>query len=295
MYMRKIFIIVAFLLSIVFYSFCLDTIISPKKDTVNLIDTTVYSLNSDSLLLLSDEPKVAQVIILEKNSDSDKILNYILPIITLILGIFLEKLIETYNTKKKVKKTGKRWNAELQSLKLPIQNQIENFNNFNNEYGDNVYAIPNIVTSPDLKGDNLKSLDKSDLLEYIDSKNKIEDGIKIFNRATGVISILDNLYNNLVEKVNEFKDGSSKHIEYFNNSFQKFVPKIIALLSSPEDQRVLSQKDFALLLQLYNQNIEPHLEESDFNPLEMEEDCFKPVIHILLKYNSNPVLVIFWN
>lgn len=299
--MRKALIYTVFIFFMVCHLYGQDTTQALKNrvensDTIQTetMDTTFYNLNRENAALLYDEPKVAKVVIIEKDSEIDKILTYILPIFTLILGIFIEKLIENYNTKKRIAKSGKRWNAELQSLKEPIEQQIKGFNDFNTEYGDDVYHIPNILIYPDLKGDNLKSLDKSDLLEYIDSKNDITSGIKLFNKATGVISVLDNLNNNIHEKVNDFINSSGKHVEHFNISLQEFNAKLTELhtLQQNPATKILLGEDYGSLLNLYELNIVPHLEDSNFNPFQMEKDFFIKVISLLSKYHSNPAVLI---
>ena len=55
---------------------------------------------------------------------------YIYPIITLLIGVWIKTVISSRADKRRSKKVGKRWVAELSAQSADIENQIEAFNTF---------------------------------------------------------------------------------------------------------------------------------------------------------------------
>lgn len=276
-----------------------DSIITTKDTVCNVnlkeqsIDTVSYFMDKDNMVNLNNNPNVGQVIIIEKTNDIDKYLNYIIPVLTLILGIGIERLIENCNRKKRITKSGKRWCAELQSLKEPIEKQTESLNDFIVKYDGNEFMIPNINIFPNLKGDNLKTLDKSDLLDYIESIENTDDNIKLFNQATGIISILDSIYNNIQEKTNDFLKQSSQLTGSFNRNLQEYNAQLTQLhpLQQDPNTQILSPDDYNTLWDLYKRNIVPHLEDGRMNPFELGSTFFIPIIELFGNYHTNPGII----
>lgn len=259
------------------------------------IDTIYNFVNSDSSTILNDkiEDHTRIDIIQDQTNTIKDIFNYISPIITLIIGIFIEKNIESFSRKRRIKKMTQRWRAELLSIKEPLQKQIQVFDLFISEYGDMVYDIPQIQLYSDLKGDNLKYLDKSDLLEYLEMYYKEQESLKIYHKATGVISILENAYKNIVQKFQDFQTSSSNYINEFNFGLQEFCGNLSRLHVCQENpgKKVFTDTEWDSLMFLYNQNIVIHLEDSNFNPFILKEKFFEPTIEIISKHHSDESII----
>lgn len=279
----------------------IDTIqiISTPLDTTKYNRTRIYTIynfvNSDSTTILKDkvEDHTKIDITQDKTNTIKDIFNYVSPIITLIIGIFIEKNIESFSRKRRIKRMTQRWRAELLSIKEPLQKQIQVFDLFISKYGDMVYDIPKMQLYSDLKGDNLKYLDKSDLLEYLEMYHKEQESLKIYHKATGVISILENAYKNIVQKFQDFQTNSSNYIKDFNWGLQDFCENLSRLHMCQEnpDKSVFTNTDWDYLMSLYNKYIVIHLEDSNFNPFILKEKFFEPTIEIISKHHSDESII----
>lgn len=250
-------------------------------------------MGKDNSINLDDSPNVGRVVIIEKTNSIDKFLNYIIPILTLILGIYIERKIEKSNRKRSVLKSGKRWNSELKSLKEPIEEQIKHCRHFIDNYTENSFTIPGLAIFHVLKGDNLKSLDKSDFLDFIESKLNNDDSVIVFNKVSAFISILETLNNDIQINFEEFKNRSSRYTESFSRNLQEYI-KILRELNTLQKNPqtfILAPKDFKQLSKLFLEHIEPHLEDGNMNPFELESKYFIPNIELLSKYHANPAII----
>ena len=260
-----------------------------NKDTFPT--SKIYHINCDSMTMINVPIKKDAKVIVEYNKANalKEILDYIFPIITLILGIFVEKFIESISCKKRIEKNAKRWRAELLSLKDPILNQVQSLNQFISDYGENVFDIPpSFYIWNDLKGDNLKSLDKSDLLEYLESYYKEQNPVKLYHQVTGIISILDNQNKNLLDKFKDFLKSSTDLTNSFNYGLQEFNDNLLQLhiLQQDVDKKIFTENEWDNIMSLYEKHIVPHLKDSHFNPFILKEQFFLPIIQIMSFHHS---------
>jgi len=96
-----------------------------RNEITGKIDTVELTLkNNEELSIPVDSNSPAKIIMIQEKSKSD-FFKYLFPILTLLLGIWIKEVLDKRNNKKKIKKTGERWVAELRSLEEPLIKQIE--------------------------------------------------------------------------------------------------------------------------------------------------------------------------
>ena len=165
-----------------------------SKENTNVLDTHKILSSKKSNLVLKDSliinKKEPIVIKLESSQNSDNF-KYIFPIITLLLGISLNKFFEHRNKRRNTKKTGKRWLAELRILNEPLEKHIIDIDKYLEVQNKGFFAIhsPTVFTTLDCEVFN--SLDKTELVEYLEyfKKNKYEVAIKHSNKINGFMDI----------------------------------------------------------------------------------------------------------
>jgi len=170
-----------------------DTTVFDKTSdtTFSEIDTVNLDLKNDEIEISTKVGNTTKVILVKEKSKID-FLKYLLPIFTLILGIAIKEIMDKWSNKKKLRKSGERWIAELRSLEEPIEKQIESLQEFLQEHEKEEFSIPRLQVYSSLSGEIFKSLDKNDLIKYIElnnNKSDFKEIVKISNRTNGYVSV----------------------------------------------------------------------------------------------------------
>lgn len=255
-------------------------------------DTIKIKLDNQSISIDQKPNQNVKFVLMHEESPFD-FLKYIFPIITLMLGIVINKVIERYNTSRGVKKTGMRWIAELHSMEQPINEQIKSLDVFADELDTSEFKIPTLYTYSILNGESFKSLDKNDLLKYIESKNSKTDFkelVKISNRIHGYINIISSLYLTLIEKYKDFNLETSKHTNTLSKSLQDFNRTFAEYgieIENEIEADPTTDLRYEPIAELYKKYIIPNIQSGNFNPYELGEDFFKPTLYILAEFRHD--------
>jgi len=272
-----------------------DTI-NPKKnsetsDNLSIVtpkvpDTITLDFDKNELTLPLKQDGLTRVIMVKEKSKLDR-LKYLLPIISLFLGIGIKELLEKRSNIKKTKKAGERWVAELRSLEEPIKTQIKSLKEFLEEHEKEDFKIPRLQIYSSLNGEIFKSMDKNELIKYIElnnSKKEFKEIVKISNRTNGYISILVHLYETLREKFEKFLKGISTHttslslsLQSFNSAFREYGVELERELNSDP----YNDPRYKPIADLYSAQIIPYLQGGNFNPFVLEKKFFIPLVEIL--------------
>jgi len=270
--------------------------ISSNREVINktkLIDTTTLNFENKEITIPSNRQNTTKIVIVKEKEKTDW-LKYSLPVFTLLLGVWIKEILEKHSNKTKIKKSGERWIAELRSLKEPLEQQIKSLQKFQTENDTNEFEIPNLGLYSSVSGDIFKSLDKSELIKFIEQNNKDLDFkkiVKISNRTNGYISILEHLYKTVNEKFDSYLLGISKHTNEFTKNMQAFN---IAFgdygvhLEQEIGGEPINDPRYKPLSDLYTKHIIPHLADGNFNPYILDEQFFLPAINILSNFRLEP-------
>jgi hypothetical protein len=272
-----------------------------QSDTVEMTN-----LSTKEAQIPVDPEKITKVVIL-KDVAADDYSKYIISIISLLIGFFLNRVYDWWNSNRRMKRSGERWVVEMQSIKVPIDTQIDSLNDFKAKLDLKDFVALNMVTQTAINGDVFKSLDKNELIKYIElnngkawykrpfirSKNdksvEFKKIVRISNRTHGYIAILSHQSNMINERYNAFLAGTSKHITEFTKNLQLFIAELrkFNLSIETEGKDIGVEPITAPIVQLYIQYIVPHIIDGKYNPFLLRDDYFAPVVEHLTVHRSD--------
>jgi len=261
-----------------------DSLTNPNK---SLSDTINLELKSGEKLVIPAVPNNLTKVVMVKEKSNFDFLIYLLPILTLLLGIGIKELMDKWSDNKKIEKSGKRWIAELRSLEEPINKQIESLKTFIKEHEKEDFKSPNLSIYSSLDGEVFKSLDKNDLIKYIALKNRkleFKDVVKISNKTNGYISVIFYLNETLKIKFTDFLDGTSKHIDSFTHNLQSLIMAFVdygLLIEKEIEEDPKNDPRYRPILDLFSEHIMPKMQTGEFNPFELIKLFFIPLVQEL--------------
>lgn len=212
---------------------------------------------------------------------------YIFPIITLVLGILLNRGWDYYNARSKSDKIGKRWIAELRFLETPISQQIDALDTYVQNQTEATFEIQSIAIYSSLDGSIFKTLDKSELLRYLElKKNCYAEAVKVSNSTHGYINILTHTYEALKDKFEDYLNATSNITTSFSKNLSAlriaYADYGVAIeKKNPGKDPIKINPDFAHLTNLMSIHILPKMQTGDYNPFEMDQNFFAPFLKIL--------------
>lgn len=225
----------------------------------------------------------------EASPSSDSWFKTILPIITLILGIGINKLLEFIFERRQINKSGKRWIAELRALEIPIFNQVAVLKDTLQNHPETEYAMYDLGIITGLNCEIFKSLDKSEILKYIERKKNLDSkaAVQISNKIHGFTSIVASTDEALRKKYEEHKNGISKHIEGFNLSLQALLLEFTIygklILRETRQDPSLDQR-YQPILALFNAHILPGMRTGEFDLFQLQVNFFEPLSQIFTQH-----------
>lgn len=262
-----------------------DTSLKTSKK-INSKNTVVLK---DSLILNEKEPIVIK---LENSQNSDNF-KYIFPIITLLLGVGLNKFIDYRNKRNKTKKTGKRWLAELRILNEPLEKHILNIDAFLAVQNNVFFAIHSPFFFTTLDCEVFNTLDKTELVEYLEyfKKNKDEIAIKHSNKINGFITVLKNHNENykiqfelFKNNVNTITDSFSKNLMTLQREFVNYGVELEKELNADP----INNQRYKPLYDLFKSEILPFLQDGKYDIFKLENSFFIPLIKIFSDLRLDP-------
>ncbi|PKH49535.1 hypothetical protein CXF68_01995 [Tenacibaculum sp. Bg11-29] len=266
-----------------------DTII---KRSSQKVDTITLNFKNELTIPISKD-NLTKVVMVKEKTKVDW-LKYLLPILTLLLGIWVKGIIEKRSDKKKIIKSGERWIAELRSLEEPIKKQIQSLDEYSEELKKEDFKIRNLELYSSLSGEVFKSLDKNELIIYIELNNKkkvFEEIVKISNSTNGYVSILEHLYETLREKFNRYLSGTSKHTTSLSLSLQEFSSAFKDYgveLEKESNSDPLNDPRYIPIADLHSAQIMPYLRAGNFNPFVLRREFFLPLVEIMAHLRLDP-------
>lgn len=197
------------------------------------IDSLYYAFENDTVTL-SQPTNVSQIVYVEHEESPNAFYGIIFPIITLILGVAIDRSAQVLIDKRKMKKNGKRWKNELESCVLPIQKQIQALSSFINDFCDNSqrYDIPDILVYPILEGKTFASLNKEDLQDYLECKKDSQINVQErFYKITTFVMSMEMIYKSFMEAYNSFKQSAGQQVDMFNLTQLNYSQLLLATAS----------------------------------------------------------------
>ena len=247
------------------------------------VDSLIIPFENDTITF-SQPTTVSQIVYTEHKETPNVFYGIIFPIITLILGVAIDRFAQVLSDKRKMKRNGKRWKNELESCVSPIQKQIESLYSFVHDYCDNSqrYDIPSISMYPILKGTTFASLNKEDLQDYLECKkdSKITVQERFYKITTFVMS-LEMIHQSFMEAYDSFKQSSSHQIEVFNTVQLNYSQLLLATASKVPAE--MTEGDYIRLTELYDHAFSTY---PNVNLYNLESPFISPSLSVLSRYGK---------
>lgn len=273
-----------------------DTVF-PKIDTVDSVyrteqiekdyiieqemDSLFFQFENDTITF-SQPTTISQIVYAEHKESPNTFYGIIFPVITLILGVAIDRSAQMIIDKRKMKKNGKRWKNELESCVSPIQKQIESLSGFVHDYCDNPqrYDMPGISIYPILKGTTFASLNKEDLQDYLECKKGSKTSVQErFYKITTFVMSLELIYQSFIEAYNSFKQSSSRQIEVFNTVQLEYSQLLLATSSKVPNE--MTEGDYIRLRELFDYAFSTY---PNVNLFDLEAPFISPSLSVLSRY-----------
>jgi hypothetical protein len=267
---------------------------SNTQQSVKVADTAKKTTNDTAKLLLKDSIVIANKdlsnsdlkLFIQQRARGTEYFKYIFTILTLVLGIGINKLLDYISERKRIKKVGERWVAEIRYLDKPISNQIEALEKFLIEHKKEKFIAPQMNIYSGLDCEIFKSLDKSDLLKFLEKnkKKKYKEAVLSSNKIHGYISILASHYESMKTKFEEYLKGTSSHTTSLTQNLQLLMRAFGTygvLLEKELDGDPINDPRYRPILDLFNTEIMPHMENGEFDVYKLKSDFFIPLLEIL--------------
>ena len=154
------------------------------------------------------------------------------------------------------------------------------------KHNEKKFIVPQLTILSILSCEIFKSLDKSELLRYIEIKRKVTHAVAVHisNRTHGFISVLSNLYDVLIAKFNLCLTETSKHSTSFSRNLQAFMREFAnfhVLLELELGGDPIQNKHYKAILDLISSEIMPHYNDGEYDVFKLQSDFFLPVLKIL--------------
>lgn len=256
----------------------------PKIDTVH-----VANFDSASLKRMEENLKNA---IINKESDG-WFVKYLYPVLLLLAGAAIPLFWENRAEKKRIRKVGERWTSEIRFLETPIKNQVEEIQKYLAIHNQQNLVFPGFQMFEGLDCEIFMSLDKSDLLKFIEqhTKKNYPEAVVLSNKINGFINIVKSSNKNLRWKFTEYSDGVSKYITevtknltLLSRAFGNYCVELEQELGTDpiHDERYIAIRN------LFDAEIEPFRESGNFELYRLHDNFFIPFNNILaqLRHDS---------
>lgn len=219
----------------------------------------------------------------------------VLPILTLVLGIFLNRMIDFFTERKKIKRHGARWHAELSSLVNPIDKQIGILEAiFIQNEKESTVDIPRLTVVSSLDCSTIQSLDRFELIRFLEKiKNKkYSESIEISNQVKTLINILETNYETLKTKYADYLRELSKcttifvsELQNVQRNFAEYGVELEREIRSKSDdsleQVLTSDPRFKPLLDLFDKELLPHMRNPNFDYYNFDQSFLTPLLYEL--------------
>jgi hypothetical protein len=194
--------------------------------------------------------------------------------------------IEYFNEKKRIRKVGARWAAEIRSLETPMKNQIDGIEEYLIIHNQNNLTFPEFQIIEGLDCEIFRSLDKSELLKFLE-QNKISDyqkAVKQSNFINGYINIVKGSNTNLKGKFKEYSQQVSNYIMKVTENLtalSRAFGNYSVLLEQELNEEPTNDPRFITIQNLFDTEIEPFRQSGKFEIYRLHDNFLVPFISIL--------------
>lgn len=260
----------------------------PKKGSVAKVKVadTLKAKKSDTISISKTQLVDKELRVIFEDTSKPDYFKYIFPILTLLLGIGVNKFLDYLKDRKQIKKTGERWKAELASLEIPISKQIDYLEDFLIEHNKEVFGVPKLKVVTPLECEIFNSLDKTDFVKFIQTilGKDYKEAILFSGKVNAFISILKSNNENLRQKFNDYLQGTSSFTSKLTLGLQELLKEFVdygILLEKEIKGDPIQHPGYKAMLELFDKEITPKIQTGDYDIYHLENNFFLPLLAIL--------------
>ncbi len=183
--------------------------------SLNIIPVCVdtYTFVNDSIIFPRTQ-SIGKMVYVEHTNDIDKILEYVYPIIMLLLGVAIDRILLHISEQNRIDKAGTLWIIEVENLDYSLQKQIESFKKFISTYCDidDANDIPPMPKYEVLKCEIFNSFQKKDLYDYLKHKDAAT-AKDMFHKILNIISTTKDTFEQTLKYFEQSIKESSLHYD----------------------------------------------------------------------------------
>lgn len=258
---------------------------------------------TDTIIIRDTISVYGTKVLIHKEAPASSTFKDILPFITLILGFFINRAYDWFESHKKIKKIGERWQIEISSLSESINNYNTSLEEYLKRLDSKENDIPELSMNVHLRCDVFDLLDKVELVQYF-RKIKcrtFEESAKNSNGIIGFIEVQKSQFSNLKSKFEEFLNEVHKQNDLLSFNLQALMKEFanyqVELEKEAKTQEtgvsIDSHPDFAPILKLFESEIMPYMDKGDFSIDKLETNFFQPLINCLSNVRHKPYVKSF--
>lgn len=130
----------------------------------------------------------------------------VFPVITLLLGIGIQRLITVRDQRKKERKAAYDLLTEIQLIDEPVRKQVEAIQRFVEAQSVRKVTVPELTVQHTLKMDRLKSIDRPAVVEHFArTKGDREEALRLANKLFSGCDIVTEHYGRMEHMTEEYK------------------------------------------------------------------------------------------
>lgn len=246
------------------------------------IKAETLSITYEKPLFLKTPPSTfTKFLVIDKPSNDW--FNLFSTIFGVLIGFFLTKVSDTIVKKNKIKKTGKRWLAELELLKSPLIRQKEINLEIVEDFEEDKLIMPKPRILSQLECDNFKSLEKAELFQFIEwrSKGNYSIAVKRVNEINNWLVRIKDVHDIIYKVIEQYKSQSSGYFSTFLKNLQELDKSLIEVFDTSEENIWNNTEAQGEIAKLYALHIVPHKQDGNYDAFELRDNFINPLNEIL--------------
>lgn len=240
-----------------------------------------YTFVNDSIVFPQTQ-SIGKMVYVEHKNNIDNILEYVYPIIMLLLGVAIDRGILYASEKSRINRIGTLWMIELENLKVSLLKQIKSFRELISSYCENEKAdtIPPTPKYEVLKCEIFNSFSKKDLYDYL-KDNDTAKAKESFHKILNIISTTKDTFEQTLKSFEASMNSASQCYNNINLCLREFTQEII--IKEEKYQHCLGT-DYERLIQLKQSQIDkcmPHI-----NIFEFQTSFIFPAMNLINQHDK---------
>lgn len=222
------------------------------------------------------------MVYVEHTKKIDKILEYLYPIIMLLLGVAIDRILLHISEQNRIDKAGNLWIIEVENLDYSLQKQIESFKKFISTYCDidDANDIPPMPKYEVLKCEIFNSFQKKDLYDYLKHKDAAT-AKDMFHKILNIISTTKDTFEQTLKYFERSIKESSLHYDAISQYLSDYGQEL--KLNEEKYQNCLGE-NYTDLINLMNSEIYDKM--PNINIFRIQSSFIAPSLILMEQHNK---------